>query len=208
MPKWIRDFLVLPLVVGLIVSGVTFGFSKILADKNELSYEIDSPTNYLNDPAVKRINVSVDGKPVKDIVAYRVRLWNSGDKPIKNIPVRIVFNPHQKDFQIFSLAHNTTPKFEFGEISELSSEKATKRFKYSLLNSEDQDIITILTNGASEIEFFAKAEGLKVKERKQDEGPFSWKWQAIFLFAALAAVLSEMLKELKSLFSLKKEDED
>lgn len=91
MPKWVRDFLILPLVVGLIVATVTFGLPKLFSEKTELSYEIDGPIRYLNDPAVKGIEVSVSGKTVNDIVAYRVRIWNSGGKPIKKIPVRIVF---------------------------------------------------------------------------------------------------------------------
>ena len=50
MPKWIRDFLILPLVVGLIVivAAVTFGLPIIFSEKTELSYEIHGPTRYLD----------------------------------------------------------------------------------------------------------------------------------------------------------------
>lgn len=121
------------------------------------------------------------------------------------------------DFQIFSLDHNTKSEYEFGEISELSSEKMSKRFEYSLLNAGDQDTVTILTNDVSEIGFFAKAEGLKIVEQKPGEVPFDWiKWPAIAALAAGASILAEMLQEFKSLvrrnirvvFLRKREDDE
>lgn len=169
MPKWARDFLLLPLIVGVIVALFTVVLPRVLGDELELSYEIDGPTRYLSDPAVRNIEVSVNGKPVKDIVSYRVRIWNSGGTPIMGLPVRIVFNSEDPEMSILAISHNTNPEYEFGDILPLESAANSKRFQYELLNGGDQDIVTLIANVAVPISLYTKAKGLTLVRIKPDE---------------------------------------
>jgi hypothetical protein len=197
MQKWARDFLLLPLIVGLIVALVTFGLPRILGDKLELSYEIDGPTRYLSDPAVRSMEVSVNGTPVEDIVSYRVKIWNSGGSPIRGLPVRIVLKGEESEISILAVSHNTTPAYEFGEILPLESASNSRRFKYELLNDGDQDIVTLIADVAVPVDVYAKAEGLKLVRVDPEQaltideliqGP------AIAIVSAIAALLTLLLQ--------------
>jgi hypothetical protein len=70
--NWIRDLLFLPLMVGLIVAFITFGLPVLFDKEKELSYSIETPTEYLDQEAVKNINVQVNGTTVTSLFAYKV----------------------------------------------------------------------------------------------------------------------------------------
>ena len=206
-----RDFLILPLVVGLVVGAFTVVLPKLFADKLELSYEIDSPTAFLDDPAVREVvQIEVKGKAVSDLISFRVRLWNSGDKPIKELPLQVDFDSKSNNFSILNVRHQTTPAEVFGNIDSLKITPKSRRYKYELLNSGDEDVITFLANGPATLEFNAKAEGLTVKEQKltTETGP-SGKFDPILpaaLISAFAALITLVLRqgggELMEIFSV------
>ena len=168
MRNWVRDLLILPLVVGVIVAAVTFGLPLLLRDAQELSYVVDGPAAYLDDPALGHVKVEINGVAVSELFAYKIRLWNSGDIPLQKLPVSFVFEKTPSDFQVFSTSHATTPRFEFGAIDEDVVGPARRRFVYELLNPGDQDIVTFLTNARPELEVFAKAANLTVIAAQPD----------------------------------------
>ena len=194
--RWVRDLLIIPVVVGVIVAAVTFGLPRLFPDKNELSYSVQGPTAYLDSLVGSTLRVEVNGVPTASIYAYRARIWNSGDKSLKDIPVRFVFNAQDSAFTIFSTKHNTTPRFEFGIIAEGESTSTSRRYRYELLNPKDEDIVTFITNRPATLGVYAKTEGLELTEVKADEGST---WDQFGPIAAsviglMAALLSSLLK--------------
>ena len=195
--NWLRDLLVLPLVVGVIVAAIVFGLPRFFREAKELSYVIDEPVAYLDDPAISHVKVEVNGIAVSNLVAYKVRLWNSGDVPLKKLPVSFVFQESPTGFQIFNISHLTTPSYEFGGISEETLVPSKTRFVYELLNPGDQDIVTILTNGKVDLELFAKVEKLKVKSIQPETQQRGWTvWLSIsaVLVAVIASALTTFFK--------------
>lgn len=85
---------------------------------------------------------------------------NSGDLPIKDLPISLIFDPIE-DFEIIASLHETTPKYEFGGINETRNNNSI-RFVYSLLNPADTDLITIIANKLSQPELYAESEGLSI----------------------------------------------
>jgi hypothetical protein len=65
---------------------------------------------------------------------------------------------------VFKVIHSTIPPFEFGEIRPRDSEPNSRRFEYALLNRNDQDRITLLLDRRVQINVYAKAEGMIVKQ--------------------------------------------
>jgi hypothetical protein len=198
MPTWLRDYLVLPLIVGVVVALFTIGLPWLFKDKSELSYTIDQPAAYLDDPALDDMQITVNGKPVSDIVGYRVKVWNSGTTPVKKLAARLVFDTNDQDFEVFALTHDTTPPVEFGQINELTSDPFSRRFEYDLLNPEDRDVVRVVTNKSVPIAFFAKAEGLSVSKVDETASDRSF----VDILGVTAAVVGFLGAFLSSLFRL------
>lgn len=203
MPQWVRDFLILPLVVGTIVAAFTFSLPHVIAKKKELSYAVDGPIGHLDDPAIGHVEIQVNGQKVSDLVAYKAHIWNSGDEPLKELPVRFVFDTSSNNFVIFSTSHRTEPEYEFGAITEDKSEQFSRRFVFSLLNPGDRDTITFLTNAGPSMKVFAKSERLSVEKvsASPTKGFGDKTIFALALLATLASVLMSLLKALTQVLS-------
>jgi hypothetical protein len=196
--KWLRDLLVIPLVVGVVIAAFTYGLPKILEKGKEISYTIDGPTAYLSQSAIGNVAITVNGIPTSELFTYKVRVWNSGGVPITNIPIRLVFNADGSTFKIFNVAHATEPTYEFGGIQEQGSDTTSKRFVFGLLNPGNQDVITLVTNTGAPLQFYSNVEGVRIKQVGQQE-PRNW----VSYLAPLAAIigfvgslLSELVKSL------------
>lgn len=163
---WWRDLLVIPLIVGSIVAFFAFLLPKFLDKNKELSYTINKPFQYLNkamNPRLRDVPIKVKDIPVRKLIAYAVKLWNSGDFPLKNLNVRVIFNTDNDDLEFFNITHVTKPRHEFGKLSEKSVDNFTILFNYELLNPGDEDEIMFLTNDTADIEVYSKLEGMKLK---------------------------------------------
>ncbi len=187
--NWLRDLLFIPLFVGIVVALITFLVPKLFEEKNELSYTLDGPTTYIGPNNISGIKVEINGVPSSSLVAYKLRMWNSGGSPLKNVPVRLNFDPSDNKFRIFRITHSTKPQFEFGKITADSIDFSSRRFLFELLNPGDEDTVTILTNQSPPLSLFAKAEGLTLNVVKSKE-PTSWLRIGIL---ALGAVFSSLL---------------
>jgi hypothetical protein len=194
---WWRDFLLIPLVVGLIIAVFIFGLPKIFEKGKQLSYEIDGPTTYLDKRSIGNVPVTVDGVPISILFSYKVRLWNSGDQPLKNLPVLVLFETELSGFKIFSVRHETQPPHEFGNIKQLYIDQKSKKLIFDLLNPEDQDTISLLTNNSVPLKLYAKLEGLKVIEVKLEKPEKATKWWGIAstFLAIIASLLTVFLSE-------------
>lgn len=59
--NWVRDLLVIPLIIGLVVAFATFVIPKVLENGNELSYSTDEPIAYLDRTDVQNVKIEVNG---------------------------------------------------------------------------------------------------------------------------------------------------
>ena len=123
-----------------------------------------APTGLL--PTLASVTVHVE-VPVADLHIYRVTIRNTGSLPIRDLPVRVVFEKAKKDFMLLAVKHKTTPAKEFGIIKDDYTETASPRWVYELLNPGDEDVITALTNEKTALNLYSKAEGVSVEIKDQ-----------------------------------------
>jgi len=201
--NWIRDILIIPLIVGLIIVIIQFVLPYLLKKDKEVSYEIPLSTTFINKDEIKdvEIKIYVENNETKFINIFKARVWNSGDLPLKNIPISYIFNPY-KDysdiFQIFSINHETKPKYQFGKISKLTDDKTQKAFKYELLNPGDEIEVTFIANAPAFLSIYSKSEGMKVK-RVSSTSRRDWLQYTTVIIAMLASLLSLLLKSFDKL---------
>lgn len=205
--SWKRDILAIPLIIGLAVALFTFVLPRVFRDKMEISYAVDSPWSYLDDPMIGQVTVHVNGVLVSDLVAQKVRIWNSGDVPLEQLPIRFVFSTFDTSFAILSLSHLTTPRHEFGSITESESDQFSRRLIYELLNPGDEDFVTFLVNTDASLQVYSKAAGLSVRSVEPRPSPRSLRDMfagvstiASILAALLALVLRSSQEKLKEIF--------
>ena len=131
-----------------------------------------STTAFVNTSTSLPIKIAVNGIETTNIFGYKIRLWNSGSVPLTMVPVRFAFEVTSTNFHVFNVSHTTTPKRDFGKIDENGSDASSKRFIYELLNPNDEDVLTFVTDVGAPLSIFAKAEGLRTKFVKV-ESPMS-----------------------------------
>jgi hypothetical protein len=119
--------------------------------------------NDLSPPGPPRMTGVFQEVDAGDPQIYRVLIKNTGELPIRDLPVRLVFKNHTDKLKIFTIKHNTTPKHEFGEIKKDFSDGFKPRFVYSLLNPKDEDDILIIASEKADLEVYTKAEGVSVE---------------------------------------------
>jgi hypothetical protein len=198
--KPLRETLLVPIVVGLVVAFFAFILPKLFEREKQLSYSVEGPTPYINQQ-LQGVTLLVNGKPAPSLFITRVRLWNSGGISLTNLPVLLVFSS-QGQSQLLSLTHQTTPPYQFGKIDDQTPDNRSKRFIYELLNPRDQDSVTLLTDQPTETTLYAKAEGLTTQLVAQNERT-GWRryaeWVApvvLGLVSVFAALLSIAIKSL------------
>jgi hypothetical protein len=191
--SWLRNLLAVPLVVGLVIAVFTYALPKVFSESRQISYLVEEPVAYLDKTSIGTAVIKVNDIAVPEVFAARVRVWNSGSLPLKDLGIRFEFSPVDKDFRILSVNHNTRPAKEFGEIAEQGSDANSQRFVYALLNCEDEDNIVFLTSAKADVKVFSKAEGLSVKAISPEKrGEFKWYHAAIG--AMLASLLSTFVE--------------
>lgn len=129
-----------------------------------------SSDNRLPAPAITAIEARFEVN-VNDLRIYRVVLKNSGNMPLKDVPLRLIFGAGD-DFQILSVDHKTLPEHEFGVIEDDFSNKSQPRFKYSLLNPKDEDAIILLVNQPATLDAVVKTEGITKHTSRPDNRRF------------------------------------
>lgn len=195
--NWLRDFFLPPLIVGVIVVGLTFVLPRFFREAKELSYTIDEPVAYLDAQAIGDVKVEVNDVVISNLFVHTVRLWNSGDVPLKKLPISLVFKEPPTGFQVFNTSHLTTPRYEFGDIHQEALGPSQKRFVYELLNPGDQDIVKFVTNADPAVELFAHVENLTTKcirPEAQQLGWYDWLNYGAVVIAVLASLLTSVVR--------------
>lgn len=191
--NWMRDFLLVPIIVGLVIAIATYLIPNFFDKGKQISYTVEDAVTYLDKSSIGNSVIKFNDIVVPEVFAMRVRLWNSGDVPLKDLAVRFEFYSINKEFRILSVNHNTRPSKEFGAITEKGSEDNSKRYIYQLLNPKDEDSIVFLANSKAELKVFSKAEGLNLKNIPiAKDGEFKWYYAAIG--AGIASMLSSFVE--------------
>lgn len=162
---WVRDLIVLPVMVGFAVTFFAFVLPILFPARIEISYYVQGPTRYLTDnkgapPRPSRI----DCAPGTILVGFEAILWNSGKTPLENIPVTIRFAGGSPLFRVLHDRIETTPPLEFGDIRALDISDDSYRYTVGLLNPGDEIRFILLTNESASLEVYAKAKGLSVRK--------------------------------------------
>lgn len=205
--NWMRDFLLVPIIVGIVIAIATYLMPNFFDKGKQISYTVEDALTYLDKSSIGNSVIKFNDIVVPEVYATRVRLWNSGDVPLKELAVRFEFYPRNKEFHILSVNHNTKPSKEFGEITEKGSEDNSKRYIYQLLNPNDEDSIVFLSNSKAELKVFSKSEGLDLKNIPLvKDREFKWYYAAIG--AGIASMLSSLVEFLIGRIRRRRNGED
>jgi len=145
---------------------MTFGLTYYFTTKNkELSYTIEPADVFLKNPTINKVEITVNGVPVKEVFSHRMKIWNSGNLPIKDVPFTFSFpidKENDSEFKILNLSYSTIPRKEFGKVEEEKKSGAEMGMRIGLLNPGDEIIVSIITNQNIQPRFYSKSEGVAV----------------------------------------------
>lgn len=214
--KKIYKYLLIPLIVGLIIAIIQFGLPYFFGDKKELTYTIFEPITYFDKNSVGELNIVIDGIESNALFSNQIILENTGQIPLKNIPITIHFSAQDTLFKIYNYTIQTQPPVEFGNI-EKNLRSTDLSLKVELINPKDKIFVNVLTNSKCESNVYAKSEGMILSKAETQEGKkennFSF-WLALFasvistIFAFFLPpktlnALSDLSKVIDSLFKAK-----
>ena len=135
---------------------------KYLEKDTDLSCSIEGLKCIMN-PEDRSLTLNTSGFSTSSLFEYNVRIWNSGDVPLKDLPICFVFDTSESDFKIFNATWETNLEYEFGEIEVQDINAYTKSFIYSLLNPNDEVTHTFKTSCSASLNVFAKTEGVSLR---------------------------------------------
>lgn len=164
----IKQFVNQTLPAGIIIALITFGLTYYFSNKyKEISYIIEPTDVFLKNPTTNKVEITVNGIPVQEVYSHRIKIQNSGDLPIRDIPFTFSFPLDEKDkedFKIINLSYSTIPRKEFGKIEEVKKGEDAMGMKVELLNPGDEINVSIITNQKIQPAVYSKAEGVFIQQ--------------------------------------------
>jgi hypothetical protein len=150
-------------------------------------------------PAAPKLGIGVEMK-LNELQIYKVTVRNTGSSPLKELPVRLVFEDASNNFSVYAILHKTNPLHEFGEIKS-NFDMSSPRFVYQLLNPGDEDVLTILASEKRELNVYARGEGVSIDVRRAGvDSSTTWNWFLLVTFSAVGGVILGTLSTLLSRF--------
>ncbi|MEQ8638437.1 hypothetical protein [Gimesia maris] len=173
------------LPTSIIVALLTFTLTYYFSNKyKEISYVIEPTDVFLKNPLTNKVEITVNGIPVKEVFSHRIKILNSGDLPVTDVPFTFSFPIDKKvntDFKIINLSYSTIPRMEFGKIEEVKKGDDAMGMKVALLNPGDEINVSIITNQDIQPEVYSKAEGVFVyKGTNSRDTWFRIQWIILF----------------------------
>jgi hypothetical protein len=159
--------------------------------------EPEKPRDPRAPAAVGKLGIGVEVN-LNELQIYKVTVRNTGASPLKELPVRLVFEDASNNFSVHAILHKTNPPHEFGEIK-TDSNMSSPRFVYQLLNPGDEDILTVLASEKRELKVYARGEGVSVDVRRAGEDR-SVNWFLLVAYCAVAGVILGLLSTVLSRF--------
>lgn len=185
-----QKYFLIPLIVGIIVTIFQFVLPYFFKENKELTYSVNDPVVYFDPQKIGKLDIKINGNQSRYLVANQFLLENSGQIPLKNIPITFHFSTTDTVFKVYNLSFETSPKFEFGKVSPSFAENNAK-LKIDLLNPGDRVFVNILTNLKVKSEVFSKSEGMSFRKEqlaKDEDGKDN-----TLLYSILASVISVVL---------------
>jgi len=191
-----KEYLIYPLIVGSVITVLAYIIPLLMAGSKEVEYTIEGPFSYTGLEEIDDIKILVNGQPENYINFYRVRIKNTGEKPINNLIIKYVFYEPEPGFKFLKEYHKTIPPEEFGEIKRISKDSVAARVSYSLLNPNDEVYVTFLTSRKAVLKAFSKQEELEFTEAVAESEPFLFESYSILLgmVGLISSVLTSLLK--------------
>jgi uncharacterized protein affecting Mg2+/Co2+ transport len=122
-------------VVGVALGGfITYWFSEYSGRLRTLQYFASSNSGLINTPQVagKTLQVLLDGKPVKNISAVSISVFNLTDLDYDNVPIEVVFSPVDGKTPSLIQANINTDKETFDVLPVQDQGDNTLRFRYRI----------------------------------------------------------------------------
>lgn len=185
--KNIYKYFLIPLIVGLIVALIQFGLPYIFGDKKELTYKIIEPVTYFDKNSVGDLNIVINGVESNALFSNQFIFENTGQIPLKDIPIIIHFSNQDTLFKIYNYTLQTEPLIQFGNI-EKQLKQTDLSLKVELINPKDRIFVNVLTNTKRESKVYSKSEGMFLSKAETKEENAANKFS--FWLALFASVLS------------------
>jgi hypothetical protein len=204
MKKNILIIFVIPLIIGIIVALFEFVLPKLTKDKEELSYHIATPISLIDNEITNNIDITVNGKKTQYLYNIQIDIENTGNIPLKNIPISLIFQNIDTNFTIYNYNLLTEPKYEFGKI-DVTKAFDNIRLIVTLINVGDKIHLSVFTNKDNLPKFYSKAENMKVLQKaeiKENKGIVS---TIIGIVASLLSIIAFIIMQYKGIinFSLR-----
>ncbi len=167
MKKNIVVLFLIPLSVGLIIAFFQFFLPKLTKDRKELSYTIFDPISLIDNRITKDLDVKINNVATTSLFSSQINIENTGNTPIKDVPISIVFPDQDSSLIIYNYNIVTNPKYEFGEIG-VDQSRSGLRLLAELINPKDEIYISVIINKEIKPEFFSKVEDMNLEESKPE----------------------------------------
>ena len=155
-------------------------------DKPKPNPEPEKPRDPRAPAAVGKLGVGVEMN-LNELQIYKVTVRNTGSSPLKELPVRLVFEDASNNFSVYAIQHKTNPPHEFGEIK-TGSDLSSPRFVYQLLNPGDEDVLTVLASEKRDLKVYARGEGVSLDVRHAGEDRFA-SWSMLLIASGLGGMI-------------------
>jgi len=154
--------------MGLIIAFFQFILPILTEEKKELTYSVSSPISLIDDGIITNLDIKINGVNTQQIFSNQIVIENTGQIPLINTPVSIIFQNSDSSFVLYNSVIETFPKYEFGNI-DIKKSKNKIRLVVELLNPDDRILLSLLTNKNSIPTFYSKIEGMVLSEHKPDK---------------------------------------
>jgi hypothetical protein len=201
----IKEFILYPLIVGLIVAFFTYILPMLTEKRKKIEYDIEQPISYLQPDKIGSLDIKINGYDTKELNSYTVNLKNTGDIPVKDLEVLFGFSQLESGFKILTEFHKTKPAYQFGKIQKLECDSLSEKYNYGLFNPGDEATITILTSRNASLNVYAKQEELLFIKMNKNSWHDKWEpWIQIasILIAVSGSLLTKILESSNSLKTL------
>ena len=163
--KWWFKSLLVPLLVSFLSALLSLFIAHITHRGKLISTYIEGPLAYYESTPNVSSGIVINGTPTNHLYGYKVYVWNSGSEPIEDVDILYRFETNDKKFTIFTLMHETNPKYLFGKITQLLKNNIEIKFEYELLNKGDEFQITLLSNAPYPLDIYIHEVGVKEIEK-------------------------------------------
>lgn len=198
-------------VVATVVGGIIlFSVENPIKDRlkkpaKRLSYGVTEVTKIYKRPSdtnlVVQVLMGTNQIPVESMWGYRVRIWNSGAEPLKDLDVQFNLSTNSS-FYCLAERHNPQPVDEVGAINLLSGNQVRTNH-YQLLNPDHSDEVFFVVNMPIDMRVSARGEGLQLKREELAQPEIqmqSWKTWAIaavigFFLMTASSFAGELMKD-------------